>query len=166
MNKSEWIIFILGIIIFGLTVQQASSYETTARVISYEPILEEELVYVAKEHCYKKKQKIYSYTHPAGGGTHKGGQLGQGLATIATPLSHSGGVLLTLGGALMGHLYEREKNSHIIESPVCDIEHTPEKQTQFKGYLVTYEYNGQYYQTRVKTKPGSTISIKIQHEVQ
>ena len=166
MNKREWTMFILMIIIFGLFLQQASSFETTARVVSYEPILEEELVYVETEECYKKKQKIYSYTHPAGNGTKLGADIGSGIATIATPLSHAGGVIMQVGGAIVGHIYEREKNSHIIETPVCDIVHTPEKQTKFKGYLVTYEYDNQYYQTRVKVKPGNTIEIKIQHEVQ
>ena len=166
MNKREWTMFILMIIIFGLFLQQASSFETTARVVSYEPILEEELVYVETEECYKKKQKIYSYTHPAGNGTKLGADIGSGIATIATPLSHAGGVIMQVGGAIVGHIYEREKNSHIIETPVCDIVHTPEKQTKFKGYLVTYEYDNQNYQTRVKVKPGSTIEIKIKHEVQ
>ena len=69
-------------------------------------------------------------------------------------------------GLASDKLFEREKNSHYIETPVCEVRHTPERKTTIDGFLVTYEYNGQYYQTRTKVKPGTMIKIVIKHEVQ
>ena len=128
--------------------------------------IKEETVYVPHEQCFKKRKKIYTVTDTAGEGTRLGGQLGHDVATLSSPLSQTSGIVITLGGALVGHLFEREKNSHYIETPVCEVRHTPERKTTIDGFLVTYEYNGQYYQTRTKVKPGTMIRIVIKHEVQ
>jgi len=168
MNK-QTAFFFIAIAIFGLMfslMSQSHAFETEARVVSYEPILKEETVFIPHEQCYKKRQKIYSVTDTAGEGTRLGGQLGHDVATLSSPLSQSSGYVITLGGALLGHLFEREKNSHYIETPVCETKHTPERKTTINGFLVTYEYKGQYYQTRTKVKPGATIKIIIKHEVQ
>ena len=166
MNK-DYIYFFIAVVVFAtIFSMSANSYEIEARVVSYEPILKEETVYIPHEQCYKKKQKIYTVTHPAGEGTRLGGQLGHDVATLSSPLSQTSGIVITLGGAVIGHLFEREKNSHYIETPVCEVRHTPERKTTIDGFLVTYEYNGQYYQTRTKVKPGTMIRIVIKHEVQ
>lgn len=166
MNK-DYIYFFIGIVVFAVILStSAHSYEVEARVVSYEPIMKEETVYIPHEQCYKKKQKIYTVTHPAGEGTRLGGQFGHDVATLSSPLSQTSGMVITLGGALIGHLFEREKNSHYIETPVCEVRHTPERKTTIDGFLVTYEYKGQYYQTRTKVKPGTRIRIVIKHEVQ
>lgn len=168
MNR-DYIYFFIGVVVFASVFSYCSNshgYEIEARVVSYEPILKEETVYIPHEQCYKKKQKIYTVTHPAGEGTRLGGQLGHDVATLSSPLSQTSGMVITLGGALLGHLFEREKNSHYIETPVCEVRHTPERKTIIDGFLVTYEYKGQYYQTRTKVKPGTRIRIVIKHEVQ
>lgn len=157
-------IFIMGFCLAMMLSIQVWGLEIEARVISSEPIMKTEVVHIPYENCYKKKQKIYGYTHPAGEGTKNGGQIGQTVAAFATPLSHTGGMVLTVGGAVLGHLIEREDNSHWIEVPVCEIAHEPKRVTTIEGYLVTYEYNGQYYQTRTNTKPGQQFKILIKHE--
>lgn len=168
MNR-DYIYFFIGVVVFASVFSYCSnshSYEIEARVVSYEPILKEETVYVPHEQCFKKRKKIYTVTDTAGEGTRLGGQLGHDVATLSSPLSQTSGIVITLGGALVGHLFEREKNSHYIETPVCEVRHTPERKTTIDGFLVTYEYNGQYYQTRTKVKPGTMIRIVIKHEVQ
>ena len=169
MSKKEYISFFVGLVVFATVFSYcttAESYEVEARVVSYEPILKEETVYIPHEQCYKKRQKIYTVTDTAGEGTRQGGQIGHDVASLSSPLSQTTGMVITLGGALIGHLFERESNSHYIETPVCEVKHTPERQTVIDGFLVTYEYKGQYYQTRTKVKPGTMIRIVIKHEVQ
>jgi hypothetical protein len=91
MNR-DYIYFFIAVLVFAVIFSMsANSYEIEARVVSYEPILKEETVYVPHEQCYKKRKKIYTVTDTAGEGTRLGGQLGHDVATLSSPLSQTRG---------------------------------------------------------------------------
>ena len=68
-------------------------------------------------------------------------------------------------GVMIGASVGAHKNTHGHASHRCRVETTYYQDEQLSGYDVTYEYQGEIYQTWMNDHPGDHIRIRVGHQV-
>ena len=79
--------------------------------------------------------------------------------------SYTGAVVGGLIGAAVGHEVSRNRSgggtTHYRDEQVCHTRYQTEYSQRVVGYDVTYQYHGQYYQTRTSQHPGDRIPVDV-----
>ena len=146
-------------------------YEHTdyARVVEARPIYHRVETQVPQQACH---YETVAYREPGRSGSYTGTVVG-GLigAAVGHELGHSkrnkdvGAVAGGLLGAAIGHDVSRNRSSggttHYRDEQVCHTRYHTEYSQRVVGYDVTYQYHGQYYQTRTSHHPGDRIPVDV-----
>ncbi len=154
--------------------QKSDIPEGYARVLSAEPILKEVKVAVPKETCWQEKivktevKKTESEGWKAGStvlGAVVGGSLGSKVG------SGRGKDLATVAGAVVGgkvghdiykDQHKPEVKEHVSYEKRCKTVNDYRTETKTQGYAVSYEYNGQVFNTEMEEAPtGDLMPIEI-----
>lgn len=64
-------------------------------------------------------------------------------------------------GSVLGHKNDRQGATTVEQVPVTDCKDVVSYEDRIKGYRVTYEYQGQLYETTLPRDPGSTLKIAV-----
>ena len=147
-----------------------SGYEHNdyARVVEARPIYHRVETQVPQQACH---YETVAYREPGRSGSYTGTVVG-GLigAAVGHELGHSkrnkdvGAVAGGLLGAAIGHDVSRNRSggtTHYRDEQVCHTRYHTEYSQRVVGYDVTYQYHGQYYQTRTSHHPGDRIPVDV-----
>ncbi len=151
-----------------------------ARVLSSEPITRRVRVTEPRRECYEETRydepRDYrgSSPRPAAGSMILGGIIG---AAIGNQIGRGDGRrAATAAGALIGAAIghdnaERgsrsysERDRYVDDRPTtvqhCDVRYDESWEERVEAYLVTYEYNGRRYTTRMSYDPGPQLRVNV-----
>ncbi len=78
----------------------------------------------------------------------------------------SGKKALTVGGAALGasighDASKQRRRGHPSSYQRCEIQVDYEPRSYASGYKVFYEYNGEVFETRTRTRPGDVIRLEV-----
>lgn len=167
---------ILATACLTMTCTSALAANTTAQVISAEPIYER--VQTPRQRCVTENvtQQIPVQT-PRAGGNHVAGSVLGGLAgaLIGSQIGDGSGKKAAIaagaiGGTLLGAEISQNGMPGQGQSQGYTTQTMPvERCTTYmddsqaiNGYHVTYEYAGQQYHTTMPNKPGRRIDVDVQ----
>ena len=157
---------LIGIAMLTLMQVNANAYEAVAKVISVSPVTE--TVNHPTQQCWTENQQTTQYVPPqySPAGALIGGLAGGLLGS--TVGRGTGKVAAAAGGAVLGAITgDRLANqnaaagSHTTTTPVQRCRQVDNFETVTSGYLVTYEYDGQRFQTRLPYNPGNELRVNV-----
>ncbi|MDT8409108.1 MAG: glycine zipper 2TM domain-containing protein [Wenzhouxiangellaceae bacterium] len=147
----------------GMAMGQSPVHYVYAPVVDVEPVYRTEQVPVEREVCWQER----GYRHSRGGsatgtiaGAIVGGVIGNQFG------GGSGRKALTVAGAALGASVGHDAGkSHRRGGPVsyerCEVQVDYESRSYTSGYRVQYEYQGEIYQTRTRSRPGEVIRLEV-----
>lgn len=153
--------------------------EGYARVLSAEPIVKEVKVAVPRETCWKEKVVTYE-TKETGKESWKVGSTALG-ALIGGAIGHQigdgrGQDAATVAGAAIGgkvghDVYKKDHKpktiEHVSYEQRCKTVNDYRTESKTQGYAVTYEYQGQVFNTEMENAPsGEFMPIEVKVEPQ
>jgi uncharacterized protein YcfJ len=144
----------------------AYAFEAVANVVSIVPIMQQ--VKHPAQQCWTENQQVtqsvpqeHNYVGAVVGGVAGGllgSQVGGGNGRIA-------GAAVGAGvGAVTGDVIANQNRSDttvVTNQPVRRCRQVENYQSQTAGYNVTYEYDGQRFQTRLPYNPGATLRVNV-----
>jgi uncharacterized protein YcfJ len=144
----------------------AYAFEAVANVVGVVPIMEQ--VKHPTQQCWTENQQVtqsvpqeHSYVGAVLGGVAGGllgSQVGRGNGRIA-------GAAVGAGvGAVTGDVIANQNRSDttiVTNQPVQRCRQVENYQSRTTGYNVTYEYDGQRFQTRLPYNPGPTLRVNV-----
>src|SRR3954469_902958 len=144
----------------------AYAFEAVANVVSVVPIMQQ--VKHPAQQCWTENQQVtqsvpqeHNYVGAVVGGVAGGllgSQVGGGNGRIA-------GAAVGAGvGAVTGDVIANQNRSDttvITNQPVRRCRQVENYQSVTTGYNVTYEYDGQRFQTRLPYNPGATLRVNV-----
>lgn len=139
-----------------------------APVVDVEPIIERVRTVEPTERCWfervhHSRRAERSATAPLLGaiiGAAVGNAVGHGKRNKQVG-AVAGAVL---GGSIAYDVSRREAHrtpTRQVRREVCDVVENVKYEERTSGYLVTYRYRGQTHRTRMATRPGETIRVRI-----
>jgi len=145
-----------------------------ARVVRVEPIVRLVRVSTPRRECWDEDYRVdrRSYRHPdTVGGTVLGGIIGGAIGN-AVGRGHGRDAATVAGvliGSAVGHdraVRDGERRDHDREPQVrtrtrCEVDDAWHEEERVDGYRVTYEYDGERYQTRMSRDPGPTVKVWV-----
>lgn len=141
-----------------------------APVVATEPIVETVTEKIPHETCRDETVRVVQ-----AGGAHSatpsiigaiiGGTMGGVLGQDSRhePLILGAGAVL---GASVGHdvSHARSARGYYVTEARCVVDYELREREQIVGYRVSYRYGDTIYQTRTRTHPGETITLRIEIE--
>ena len=144
----------------------AHAFEAVANVVGVAPITEQ--VNRPTQQCWTESQQVsqavpqeHNYLGTIIGGVAGGllgSQIGRGNGRVA------GAAVGAVGGAVAGDVIgnqNRGENVVTTTQPVQRCRQVDNFQTVTTGYSVTYEYDGQRFQTRLPYNPGAQLRVNV-----
>ncbi len=157
---------LIGITMLMLTQANANAFEAVAKVVSASPIYE--TVNHPTQECWTENQQTTQYVPPhysptgalIGGlaGGLIGSTVGQGTGKVAA--AAGGAVLGAITGDRLANQYAAA-SSYTTNTPVQHCKQFDNFVTVTSGYAVTYEYEGQRFQTRLPYNPGNELRVNV-----
>tara|TARA_R110002074_G_scaffold41402_1_gene109746 strand:+ start:471 stop:989 length:519 start_codon:yes stop_codon:yes gene_type:complete len=143
-------------------------------VINYNPIKTTSEIRTPVQNCTEQLVQVDSKGNIIGTligaaiGGFVGSQIGGGTGNLAAT------AIGTLGGAAMGSnglsndWPLKKKTQNYKKETVCTTSYNIQHETKIVGYMVTYNFEGQSYSTRMQTQPGKSIRLMLNtaHTVQ
>ena len=140
----------------------AHAFEAIATVVNVSPV--NETVNQPSQHCWTEyQQQVQPAQHHYGGailggitGGLLGSLMGEGNGKVAAA-AVSAGI-----GAIAGDRLQNQYATDTYTSvPVQRCEQVNNVQTHTTAYMVTYEYDGQRFMTRLPYNPGSQLRVNV-----
>ncbi len=157
---------LVGIAMLALMQANANAFEAIAKVVSASPITE--TVNHPTQQCWTETQQTTQYVPPQyspagaliGGlaGGLIGSTVGRGTGKVAAA---AGGAVL---GAITGDRLANQNaaaGSYTTTTPVQRCRQVDNFETVTSGYMVTYEYEGQQFKTRLPYNPGNELRVNV-----
>jgi uncharacterized protein YcfJ len=152
------------------TVQNNVSYDY-ATVIDAQPIMRTIRVSTPREECWQE-QVVYERQRSSGNhavGTVVGGVLGGALGNAVGHKKSNkrvgavvGAVLgATLGNAIASNNSQSGQSRRYGTEERCKVYQDAHEEERVIGYQVRYRYHDQTYSTRMDTRPGDTIKVRM-----
>ena len=152
--------------VLAVTQVNAHAYEALANVVGVSPITEQ--VNLPTQQCWTETQQVTqaapqqrNYLGAIIGGVAGGllgAQVGRGNGRIA-------GAAVGAGvGAVAGDAVANQNNANstvTITTPVQRCRQVDNYQAVTTGYMVTYEYDGQRFSTRLPYNPGNQLRVNV-----
>ena len=152
--------------VLAVTQVNAHAYEALANVVGVSPITEQ--VNHPTQQCWTETQQVTqaapqqrNYLGAIIGGVAGGllgAQVGRGNGRIA-------GAAVGAGvGAVAGDAVANQNNANstvTITTPVQRCRQVDNYQAITTGYMVTYEYDGQRFSTRLPYNPGNQLRVNV-----
>lgn len=152
--------------VLAVTQVNAHAYEALANVVGVSPITEQ--VNHPTQQCWTETQQVTqaapqqrNYLGAIIGGVAGGllgAQVGRGNGRIA-------GAAVGAGvGAVAGDAVANQNNANstvTITTPVQRCRQVDNYQAVTTGYMVTYEYDGQRFSTRLPYNPGNQLRVNV-----
>jgi uncharacterized protein YcfJ len=149
----KYSILALGLVLSPLA--QAAEY---GNVLSSVPVMAQ--VPIGQQQCTEQPQMVQEQTSGGGAllGAVIGGVVGNNVGKgFGRALATGVGVM---GGAVLGnHVESVHTPQSTVPMRVC--QNVPSVENRLVGYDVTYEYQGQRYQTRLRQDPGRQIALNV-----
>ena len=139
-----------------------------APVTGVEPIVETVAHVAPKEHCWfedvPRRVATRSATTPLVGAL-VGGAIGNAMGHKKRNKQVGAVVGALIGGSIAADI-QRDGESRVVSSrrvrrEVCEVVDETTYRREVTGYLVTYEYAGQIYQSRMRQRPGSHVRVRV-----
>ena len=98
-------------------------------------------------------------------GGFAGSNIGAGNGQLAATAL---GAIIGVGAGHAGQRYSPPSQQPYENRKVCETSYNIQHQTSIVGYMVTYNFEGQTYTTRMQSAPGNTIRLMLNttHTVQ
>lgn len=157
---------LVAIAMLALMQANANAFEAVATVVSVSPI--NETVNRPTQQCWTETQQTTQYIPPQhseagaiiGGvtGGLLGSTIGRGNGKVAAA---AGGAVV---GAITGDRLDNQNaagSSYTTTTPVQRCRQVDNFETITTGYMVTYEYDGQRFQTRLPHNPGNQLRVNV-----
>lgn len=156
-------LLLCGVMCIATTPAIAETMFVDAPVVSVNQLYKASEVRTPVQNCsqqlvpYKKGGQNFGIGNIIGGvvGGLLGNQVGKGRGkTAATAFGAVSGVML--GGRL-----NQKATTHYEQKTVCTTSYNIQHNQIPDGYMVTYEFGGQQYQTKTYYRPSSTIKLRV-----
>ncbi|MDE0419677.1 MAG: glycine zipper 2TM domain-containing protein [Gammaproteobacteria bacterium] len=140
-----------------------------APVRSVEPIVETVSYVEPKERCWFEDVPVSTVSHSATTpllGALIGGAIGNAVGHKKRNKQVGAVVGALIGGSIAADI-SREEGRHRVASSrrarreVCEVVDETSYRREVTGYLVTYEYAGQTYQSRMRKRPGDYVRVRV-----
>ena len=138
------------------------AFEAIATVVNVSPV--NETVNQPSQRCWTEyQQQVQPREHNYGGalfggiaGGLLGSLMGEGNGKVAMAAVSAG-----IGAIAGDRLANRDNYDTYTTVPVQRCEQVNNAQTQTTAYMVTYEYDGQRFMTRLPYNPGSQLRVNV-----
>lgn len=135
------------------------------QVIEVEPIYQNVSIPEERQVCDRRRNSNYRHNRNenAAGKAILGGIIGGAIGNRFG--KGSGRDASTALGVLIGAGIGANKSKHRSNRSSCYIETFYNNEERFMGYDVTYEYNGELYQTHMQEHPGDRVRLRVNVDV-
>lgn len=162
-------------VLFGAALTTVSAMADVryvdAPVTQVEPIIESVAYTEPKEHCWFEEVDV----RPRGGsesattpliGALIGGAIGNAVGHKKRNKQVGAVVGALIGGSIAADMSRQQSRTHVsstrrVRQEVCEVVSETKYRREVTGYLVTYEFGGESYQTRLDRRPGDTVRLRI-----
>ena len=140
-----------------------------ARVTEVEPIVETVAHVEPRERCWfeevPERLVSHSATRPLLGALI-GGAIGNAVGHKKRNKQVGAVVGALLGGSIAADIgreegQRRAASNRLVRRQVCEVVDETTYRREVTGYRVTYEYAGQTYQARMRTRPGEYVRVRV-----
>lgn len=142
-----------------------------APVTHVEPIIERVAYTEPEEHCWFEEVDV----RPRGGsqsattpliGALIGGAIGNAVGHKKRNKQVGAVVGALIGGSIAADMGRQQSSARVsstrrVRQEVCEVVSETKYRREVTGYLVTYEFGGESYQTRLDRRPGDTVRLRI-----
>lgn len=140
-----------------------------APVTGIEPIVETVAHVEPKEHCWFEDVPVRGVSHSATTpllGALIGGAIGNAVGHKKRNKQVGAVVGALIGGSIAADISREETRHRVVSSrrvrrQVCEVVDETTYRREVTGYLVTYEYAGQTYQSRMRKRPGDYVRVRV-----
>lgn len=159
---------ILGTVLVAASTVADVRY-ADAPVTDVEPIVETLAHVEPKERCWfedvSEPARVQSATTPLIGALI-GGAIGNAVGHRKRNKQVGAVLGALIGGSIAADVARREGDRHVVSRrrvrrEVCEVVDETTYRREVTGYLVTYEYAGQSYQTRMRRRPGDHVRVRV-----
>ena len=160
--------FSLLIALLAATTAFADVQYDQAPVVDVENIVERVKIKEPKERCWFEQARVRveeSNTRAPLLGAVIGGAIGNAVGHNKRNKQVGAVVGAVLGGSIAHDLSRRNTHRNPVRrvrQEVCEVVETTKYRERISGYLVTYRYGGRLHRSRMATRPGETVSVRIQ----
>ncbi|MGB0466477.1 MAG: glycine zipper 2TM domain-containing protein [Pontibacterium sp.] len=141
-----------------------------ARVVAVEPITRRVEQRIPRETCWQEPvpfrtahRQNDSYTEELVGGLI-GGAIGNAVGRNKTNKKIQAVIGAAIGASIAHDLQQPRQTGYDVQyrsERRCTVKHDLQYHEQITGYHVTYRYNGQHYETRMRERPGKRIRVNV-----
>ena len=138
-----------------------------APVVDVEPIIERVQTVEPTQRCWFERVSVRRTTSSATApllGAVIGAAIGNAVGHNKRNKQVGAVAGAVLGGSIAHDISRREAHRappRSVRREVCDVVENVKVEERTSGYLVTYRYGGQTHRTRMATRPGETIRVRI-----
>ena len=152
------------ILVALLTATRAHAFDAVATVVNVAPV--NETVSQPQQRCWTEYQQsqVHAPEHSYGGailggitGGLLGSLMGEGNGKVAAAAVSAG--IGAIAGDRMANRYAGETYTTTV--PIQRCESVSSSQPHTTAYMVTYEYDGQRFMTRLPYNPGNQLRVNV-----
>ncbi len=149
----------------GLAAANRYSNINYGQVVEVEPIYQNISIPEERQVCERRRSNDYRYkrNESAAGKAILGGIIGGAIGNRFG--KGRGRDASTALGVLIGAGIGANKSKSHYNRPDCYIETYYNNEERFMGYDVTYEFNGELYQTQMQEHPGDRVRLRVNVDV-